>query len=287
MFRAENSGFCARVPLCLCGNAARRAMRTRAAPKAGKRRRVRHHRRAGGQKSRARPRGAGPNRQGAFLFWPTSPPPPRFLPPYRRRRRCGAAKGPPGPACARPAAGPGLCAPCRLPRGQARSRKSAHSKNPRPRVTGLGVLLSSGRGPVALFSAVRGFAQKSKAHPAVCAKPKPTSLAGGCPAMGFMLPSSATAGGLQSLHGHRAPDDWLVGFNVGATNRTGQAVAVFRARRRAGRPAKTGGGAPRRVTARYRTALPGARQTPRSPRPALHHPLQCPKTLRRFLPSRA
>lgn len=138
--------------------------------------------------------------------------------------------------CRLTAAGPGLCAPCRLPRGQARSRKSAHSKNPRPRVPGLGVLLSSGRGPVALFSAVRGFAQKSKAHPAVCAKPKPTSLAGGCPAMGFMLPSSATAGGLQSLHGHRAPDDWLVGFNVGATNRTGQAVAVFRARRRAGRP---------------------------------------------------
>ena len=66
--------------------------------------------------------------------------------------------------------------------------------------------------------------------------------------MGFMLPSSATAGGLQSLHGHRAPDDWLVGFNVGATNRTGQAVAVFRARRRAGRPVKKrGGGAPRRV----------------------------------------
>ncbi len=161
-------------------------------------------------------------------------------------------------------------------------------QNPRPRVPGLGVLLSSGRGPVALFSAVRGFAQKSKAHPAVCAKPKPTSLAGGCPAMGFMLPSSATAGGLQSLHGHRAPDDWLVGFNVGATNRTGQAVAAFRARRRAGRPVKKrGGGAPRRVTARYRTALPGARQTPRSPRPALHHPLQCPKTLRRFLPSRA
>lgn len=60
-----------------------------------------------GQKSRARPRGAGPNRQGAFLFWPTSPPPPRFLPPYRRRCRCGAAKGPPGPACARPAACPG------------------------------------------------------------------------------------------------------------------------------------------------------------------------------------
>jgi len=107
VFCAENSGFCARVPLCLCGNAARRAMRTRAAPKAGKRRRVRHHRRAGGQKSRARPRGAGPNRQGAFLFWPTSPPPPRFLPPYRRRCRCGAAKGPPGPACARPAACPG------------------------------------------------------------------------------------------------------------------------------------------------------------------------------------
>lgn len=107
MFRAENSGFCARVPLCLCGSAARRAMRTRAAPKTGKRRRVRHHRRAGGQKSRARPRGAGPNRQGAFLFWPTSPPPPRFLPPYRRRCRCGAAKGPPGPACARPAACPG------------------------------------------------------------------------------------------------------------------------------------------------------------------------------------
>ena len=95
------------MPLCLCGNAARRAMRTRAAPKAEKRRRVRHHRRAGGQKSRARPRGAGPNRQGAFLFWPTSPPPPRFLPPYRRRCRCGAAKGPPGPACARPAACPG------------------------------------------------------------------------------------------------------------------------------------------------------------------------------------
>ena len=154
-----------------------------------------------------------------------------------RRCRCGAAKGPPVPLWRRKrAAGPGLCAPCRLPRGQARSRKSVHSKNPRPRVPGLGVLLSSGRGPVALFSAVRGFAQKSKAHPAVCAKPKPTSLAGGCPAMGFMLPSSATAGGLQSLHGHRAPDDWLVGFNVGATNRTGQAVAVFRARRRAGRP---------------------------------------------------
>ena len=51
MFCAENSGFCARVPLCLCGNAARRAMRTRAAPKAGKRRRVRHHRRAGGKKA--------------------------------------------------------------------------------------------------------------------------------------------------------------------------------------------------------------------------------------------
>lgn len=51
MFCAENSGFCARVPLCLCGNAARRAMRTRAAPKAEKRRRVRHHRRAGGQKA--------------------------------------------------------------------------------------------------------------------------------------------------------------------------------------------------------------------------------------------
>ena len=51
MFRAENSGFCARVPLCLCGNAARRAMRTRAAPKAEKRRRVRHHRRAGGKKA--------------------------------------------------------------------------------------------------------------------------------------------------------------------------------------------------------------------------------------------
>lgn len=107
MFCAESSGFCARVPLCLCGSAARRAMRTRAAPKTGKRRRVRHHRRAGGQKSRARPRGAGPNRQGTFLFWPTSPPPPRFLPPYRRRCRCGAAKGPPGPACARPAACPG------------------------------------------------------------------------------------------------------------------------------------------------------------------------------------
>lgn len=51
MFRAENSGFCARVPLCLCGSAARRAMRTRAAPKAEKRRRVRHHRRAGGKKA--------------------------------------------------------------------------------------------------------------------------------------------------------------------------------------------------------------------------------------------
>lgn len=51
MFCAENSGFCARVPLCLCGNAARRAMRTRAAPKAEKRRRVRHHRRAGGKKA--------------------------------------------------------------------------------------------------------------------------------------------------------------------------------------------------------------------------------------------
>lgn len=51
MFRAENSGFCARVPLCLCGNVARRAMRTRAAPKAEKRRRVRHHRRAGGKKA--------------------------------------------------------------------------------------------------------------------------------------------------------------------------------------------------------------------------------------------
>lgn len=51
MFRAENSGFCARVPLCLCGSAARRAMRTRAAPKAGKRRRIRHHRRAGGKKA--------------------------------------------------------------------------------------------------------------------------------------------------------------------------------------------------------------------------------------------
>lgn len=51
MFCAENSGFCARVPLCLCGNAARRAMRTHAAPKAGKRRRVRHHRRAGGKKA--------------------------------------------------------------------------------------------------------------------------------------------------------------------------------------------------------------------------------------------
>lgn len=51
MFCAENSGFCARVPLCLCGSAARRAMRTRAAPKAEKRRRVRHHRRAGGKKA--------------------------------------------------------------------------------------------------------------------------------------------------------------------------------------------------------------------------------------------
>lgn len=51
MFCAENSGFCARVPLCLCGSAARRAMRTRAAPKTGKRRRVRHHRRAGGKKA--------------------------------------------------------------------------------------------------------------------------------------------------------------------------------------------------------------------------------------------
>ena len=232
-----------------------------------------------GAKKQGPPAGRGPKPPGrlfvlAYLTATTTlsaalPPP---VPLWRRKR----------------AAGPGLCAPCRLPRGQARSRKSAHSKNPRPRVPGLGVLLSSGRGPVALFSAVRGFAQKSKAHPAVCAKPKPTSLAGGCPAMGFMLPSSATAGGLQSLHGHRAPDDWLVGFNVGATNRTGQAVAVFRARRRAGRPVKKrGGGAPRRVTARYRTALPGARQTPRSPRPALHHPLQCPKTLRRFLPSRA
>lgn len=234
---------------------------------------------APGAKKQGPPAGRGPKPPGrlfvlAYLTATTTlsaalPPP---VPLWRRKR----------------AAGPGLCAPCRLPRGQARSRKSAHSKNPRPRVPGLGVLLSSGRGPVALFSAVRGFAQKSKAHPAVCAKPKPTSLAGGCPAMGFMLPSSATAGGLQSLHGHRAPDDWLVGFNVGATNRTGQAVAVFRARRRAGRPVKKrGGGAPRRVTARYRTALPGARQTPRSPRPALHHPLQCPKTLRRFLPSRA
>lgn len=278
MFRAENSGFCARVPLCLCGSAARRAMRTRAAPKTGKRRRVRHHRRAGGKKAGPARGARAQTARAPFCFGL----PHRHHHAFCRLTAAGAAVAPQKGRRARPVRA--------LPPapGQARSRKSAHSKNPRPRVPGLGVLLSSGRGPVALFSAVRGFAQKSKAHPAVCAKPKPTSLAGGCPAMGFMLPSSATAGGLQSLHGHRAPDDWLVGFNVGATNRTGQAVAVFRARRRAGRPVKKrGGGAPRRVTARYRTALPGARQTPRSPRPALHHPLQCPKTLRRFLPSRA
>lgn len=117
---------------------------------------------------------------------------------------------------------------------------------------------------------------KSKARPAVCAKPKPTALAGGCPAMGFMLPSSAKAGGLQFTHGRRAPDDWLVGFNVGATNRTGQAYAAFRR-----------GAGPRGVTARYRTAPPGARQTPRSPRPVLHRPLRYPKTPRRFLRPRA
>ena len=118
--------------------------------------------------------------------------------------------------------------------------------------------------------------KKSKAHPAVCAKPKPTALAGGCPAMGFMLPSSAKAGGLQFTHGRQAPDSWLVGFNVGATNRTGQAYAAFRR-----------GAGPRGVTARYRTAPPGARQTPRSPRPALHRPLRYPKTPRRFLRPRA
>ena len=126
--------------------------------------------------------------------------------------------------------------------------------------------------PAALFITDK----KSKAHPAVCAKPKPTALAGGCPAMGFMLPSSAKAGGLQFTHGRRAPDSWLVGFNVGATNRTGQAYAAFRR-----------GAGPRGVTARYRTAPPGARQTPRSPRPALHRPLRYPKTPRRFLRPRA
>lgn len=118
MFCAENSGFCARVPLCLCGNAARRAMRTRAAPKAEKRRRVRHHRRAGGKK-------AGPAR-GARAQ--TARAPFCFGLPHRHHHAF----------CRLTAAGPGLCAPCRLPRGQARSRKSAHSKTPGPGCRGWG-----------------------------------------------------------------------------------------------------------------------------------------------------
>ena len=81
-----------------------------------------------GQKSRARPRGAGPNRQGVFFV----------LAYLTATTTLSAALPPPAPLWRRKrAAGPGLCAPCRLPRGQARSRKSA-AKTPGPGCRGWG-----------------------------------------------------------------------------------------------------------------------------------------------------
>lgn len=84
---------------------------------------------APGAKKQGPPAGRGPKPPGrlfvlAYLTATTTlsaalPPP---VPLWRRKR----------------AAGPGLCAPCRLPRGQARSRKSAHSKTPGPGCRGWG-----------------------------------------------------------------------------------------------------------------------------------------------------
>lgn len=89
-----------------------------------------------------------------------------------------------------------------------------------PRGPGAGLLnpnLNGKKG--ACFSARALPCFQSVTCPAVCATPKPTEMAGGCPAgVSRSLPPLAAqgrAGGLRSPHiGLRAPFKWLVGLNI-------------------------------------------------------------------------
>ena len=100
-----------------------------------------------------------------------------------------AALPPPAPLWRRKrAAGPGLCAPCRLPRGQARSRKSAHSKNPRPRVTGAGGSSFVRPGPgCSVFRCAR-FCTKKQSPPCRLRQTKTYLFGRWVPCHGFHAP---------------------------------------------------------------------------------------------------